>query len=159
KLNRHIPSSFAFSKIDDKTLSSKIDSLEIRFLALQAENDPDIAPYSPHCIFDLLFLADREGTDNKRYISFLSLIEESVKSLVKIVNPVLLAKLRETVRQMILSIDEKIGNNFQYLNFFGEIFGLNYILSHPSSKLELLDIEKKLPNGKKVDFVFISDGD
>jgi len=47
-----------------------------------------------------------------------------------------------------------IKNNPQYLNFTGELTGLNHILRKGYNQFELREIELKLPNKKQVDFVF-----
>lgn len=155
KISKYIPFAYEFSGINKNTLEKKIKVLEKRVLELTKKDNSENEIYRPHCIFDLLFLADNDELDNIRFKSFLFHFDNIVKELVQNerIKTSLHSKIKDSVKQVILSIDEKVGNNFQYLNFYGELFGLHSILKK-NPKLELIDIERPLPNGKKVDCVF-----
>ncbi len=154
-LYKYIPETYKFSDITEREIRKLVDNYKTRFENLLKESDLDKINYTPHCIFDLLVLAENDRTEVNQYSQLLNHIEKIVESLLQKVDESLHSKLKETIRQMIVSIDKKIGNNYQYLNFYGEILGLEFFLSKDDG-FKLIDIEKKLPNGNSVDFVFKS---
>lgn len=156
-LKKHIPISYKFSGIGKAELRQKLKGYNVRFDNLIEISKTKNGQYLPHCIFDLLILAENDKTDGA-YIRFLHHIDKTVDELKNSLDVSFHKRLRETTRQMIISFDEEIGSNYQFLNFYGELLGLNSFLSQ-NEKVKLIDIERKLPNGKSVDFVFKHEGD
>lgn len=152
-LKKYIPEVFDFSGLTKKSLKRNVEKYKIRINNLQKLDNLEESNYTPHCIFDLVVIAENDTTDINRYKQFLEHINRVVKSLIKIVDESLHKKLKEPIKQMITSVDEEIGSNYQYLNFYGEILGLEFFLAK-SKDFKLIDIERKLPNRKSVDFVF-----
>ncbi|MBD8489184.1 hypothetical protein IFO69_10545 [Echinicola sp. CAU 1574] len=155
RLMEYIPETFVFSGIKDKQLKKKISAVKNRYDQLVKITDQS-KNYRPHCIYDLLFLTDIDSNPNNRYISLLRHIELTLKEIKKLINPALLPKVKDTVVQMLTAVDPKLGSNYQYLNFFAELLGIHFILKNG---FNLEDIERPLPNGKKVDLVFKSEDD
>jgi len=157
-LNKYIPIAYKFSGINKKDLRKKTQIYNRRLNNILSINNPEKVYYEPHCIFDLLLLSENNNIDNKWYKEFLYHIDKIVKRLKNKVDISHHKVLKNTIKQIILSLKEQIDNQKQYLDFFGEIFGLDFFLSQ-DDKFKLIDIEKKLPNGKSVDFVFKHDDD
>jgi len=111
----------------------------------------------PHCIHDWIYMAEANDEQIKNNAkNFITFIDEQVSELVDKVDTCFRTKIVSAVKSMILSVDTNVElkNNPQYMNFLGEIVGLNYILSKGESSFELKGIEVPLENGKSVDFVF-----
>ncbi|WP_430933297.1 hypothetical protein [Saccharicrinis sp. 156] len=155
KLNKYIPEIYSLSEIKDSMLKKKINAVKERYnqlIKIEVTN----TNYRPHCIYDLLVLAENDPNPKNRYASFLIHIETIVKEIKELIDSSLMPKVKDAIVQMMLAVDKKIGTNFQYLNFYGELLGTHFILK---KGFNLIDIEKELPNGKTVDFVFNSKDD
>jgi hypothetical protein len=152
-LKKYIPITFVFSGIKRKDLKNIVKRYTTRHENLLNIENTEEVDYLPHCIFDLLVLAENDNSQIKKYEQFLRHIDNIIKHLIGIVDMSLHTKLKNSIKQMITSVDEEIGCNYQYLNFYGEILGLYFFLTK-SNDFKLIDIERQLPNGKSVDFVF-----
>jgi len=95
-------------------------------------------------VFDLFWNAkDGDQTCN----GFLRFIETTCSSLLAILRPADMPKLRNTCFQAIVNFDD---SSSRYLCYVGELAFLERILSDDRNTLE--GIEYKLPNGKSFDF-------
>ncbi len=157
-LRKYIPISYEFSEIKEKDLIKKEKAFNKRISNIKKIENPEKKSYEPHCVFDLLILSENSNIDNKWYKQFLNNIDEIVARLKKNINVSLHDKLKNSVKQIILSLKEEIDNQNQYLDFYGEILGLDFFITQ-DDKFKLIEIERKLPNRKSVDFVFQHEDD
>lgn len=104
------------------------------------------------CIFDLLWHAGENNKDN--CIEFLSFIDSTVKRVINATRGQLRNRLEEVVVRMIISFGEK---SCEYSNLFAEIAVIEKLIA--GRNCELIAVEKRLPNGKSIDFEITLDGD
>lgn len=103
------------------------------------------------CIFDLLWDA---GDDNKdSCIEFLSFIDGTIKRAISVTSDQLRTKLEKNVVRMIISFSNK---SCEYRNLFAEIAVIEKLIR--SGDFVLMDIEKKLSNGKTIDYEVMVNG-
>ncbi|KKM06524.1 hypothetical protein LCGC14_1743100, partial [marine sediment metagenome] len=103
------------------------------------------------CIFDLLWRAS-ENTEAAR--EFLSFIDQTVRQALVSTTDSARKQLEKLVITMMISFGEE---RSEYKNHFAEIAVISKLLTQGDFKLE--SIEKKLPNGKRMDFeISKSDG-
>lgn len=105
----------------------------------------------PHCLLDWINFAKKGDNEAK---SFLSFVDQQSNLLVELLKPNFLREIKEILWKAISSIeiDTDKNENPDYLNHLGELFGLNHILTTGGNIFSLKQIEKELPNGKRVDF-------
>jgi len=149
-IKQSIPNLIDNGKIKDRQLNQAIEKYVSRIKGL---NEAKMEQRLPHCLFDWILLAENNDKKAKSFIKYLErnaiFVFENTSNLVS-------KKVRSIISNIVLSIDTDINikNNPQYLNFTGELIGLNHILRTGNNQFELKEIEVKLPNKKQVDFVF-----
>lgn len=150
-IKRVIPKLIDKGKIKDSQLNQAIEKYVTRVEALnEAKKEQSV----PHCLFDWIMLGE---TNDKKAKSFIKFLEGEANFVFANTSNLVSKKIRLIISNIVLSIDTNINikNNPQYLNFIGELTGLNYILRTGNNQFELKEIELKLPNKKQVDFVFL----
>lgn len=120
----------------------------------------DIQINQAHCLFDWAMSASRGDQHSKSFISF---IHDEISQLLASLSPNFLSSVKKTAKQIVFSFDDnpELKNNPSFMNYLGEIVGLNFILQKEKTRFNLLSVEKKLANSKSADFEFLdnSNGD
>ena len=149
-IKKIIPNLILTGNIKDKNLNEAIERYDRRVKSLSEVKKEQ---NTPHCLFDWVLLAD---TNNKRAKSFISYLENEAIYVLENTPYLFSKKIRFIISNIVLSIDTNINinDNPQYLNFIGELIGLNHILKNGNNLFEFKEIELKLSNNKHVDFVF-----
>lgn len=112
-----------------------------------------------YCLFDYIVgtqhPTDKENIEQTRNM-IKNISDEIDKACNKITSSALKKfepKLYDIIKNMICTMDENIeSKNEDFKNRINELFAFNCLLE--CEKYELIDMERKLPNGKSVDFVF-----
>ncbi|GEO05539.1 hypothetical protein AAE02nite_32030 [Adhaeribacter aerolatus] len=149
-IKKYIPNIISESKLSEAELEDAFIKYRTRLDSLvQIQNSPD----KPHCLFDWVLLAKR---GDEKAISFLMYLESEVFELLERTEQKFHNQIRGTIKKIVSSIDTnvEIPNNPKYLNFIGEIVGLNHIIYSAGERFKLKAIEQKMPNPKRADFVF-----
>ena len=149
-IKKSIPNAIKYGKLNDAQLQKAITKYEKRIISLSKNSAKQVIP---HCFYDWISLAIQ---NNKKAVGFLSFIDSECVYAISHTNLRFHKNIRTIIESIILTMDTNtsIENNPTYLNFIGELIGLNYILKNGNDKFELVEIEKKLPNKKQADFVF-----
>jgi hypothetical protein len=145
-----VPDLISLAKIEDSEIEEALIRYKNRILSYKKTEEIII---EPHCLFDLILSA--KNSDAKSFY-FLKFINDQARELFEKVDSTFHKEIRSTLKKIVFSFDTDVTlhNNPSYLNFLGEIAGLNHILNNVKNRFDLKEIEKKLPNGKSVDFVF-----
>jgi hypothetical protein len=128
----------------DKSITKYINRLKLyKNSIVQNQNN--------QCFFDYIIdYWTEKGRLNS--IAFMSHLDNLMDMLYSKIDVKYHDDLNKIFIKVIVTIDNKIQiENPSYLNFIGELLYLDYRLSLDN---KLVDIEKLLPNGKSVDFVF-----
>ena len=107
-----------------------------------------------HCLFDWAVGASR---GDKHSISFIRFVTDQVSEVLNSIDPRFINTIKKTGKLLVTTFDDNpsLRNNPRFMNYLGEVAGLNYMLQKEKVRFELLAIEKKLRNSKSADFEFL----
>lgn len=148
EIYKYLPNSLRYGQIKCRGFDK---SLEAYFDRLERLNNLNYQSITPLCIFDWVVLAELGNVKSKFFLDF---IDKQITHSFKQIDKGFHDKLKSTVKNLILTVHTTVEQfkNPEYLNYIAEILAINQIQSN--KRYTLVDIERKLPNGKRVDFVF-----
>ena len=107
-----------------------------------------------HCLFDWAIGASKGDI---YYSSFIKFVTGQISDLLNSIDPKFIGPIKNTGKLILLTFDDdpSLKNNPRFMNYLGELVGLNHIIQKGKDRFKLLAIEKKMPNSKRADFEFI----
>lgn len=96
-------------------------------------------------------------------MSFIKFVYDEISTLLGSLDSKFFNSIKNTGKLIVFTFDDnpELKNNPSFMNYLGEIVGLNFIVQKEKEHFKLLSIEKKLANSKSADFEFLdnSNGD
>ncbi|TXK21246.1 hypothetical protein FVR03_23475 [Pontibacter qinzhouensis] len=137
----------------DRKVWKRVEKFQSRFENLTSNGNPN-QNIPIHCIYDWMALAE---LGNKQAIDFLKFIDTTAIKATEQLSEKFSNAVKEIVSEIIKAFDTdlSISNNPAYLNYIGELVGLQAITNPGNKKFELLEREYKLPNNLSADFYFL----
>ena len=148
-LQQFLPNIYALINEVSKYDSNINASYERRYNYLKEEITQKGVYRQQTTIFDLLWDASDNIPKKKVFLTF---IDDIVYKILSNIEKSKRSQVRKVCYQMITSFNKK---ESQYSRHLAELCVLEKIVTDPRFTLD--QIEKKLPNGKKIDFVFRAD--
>lgn len=152
-IKKYIPEIISFTNINDSKIKTTLEKYNRRNDGFKELKDRNNTIIMPHSFFDWIILAHNGDI---KALSFLKYIINQIQELLENIDPKFHGEIRKKITEMTFAIQTDVNQlrNPVHMNFVGEILGLNHILKFSKPRFRLEEIERKLTNCKKVDFVF-----
>lgn len=140
---------------EDNSRLDRLNSFEERYNSIVEKHKAE-EKISIHCLIDWICIAN---TGDNQSISFLNFVDSQCDILYSRVNESFKTAIKNTITELLLSfdVDIELRNNPAFMNFLGEIIGLNAILDIKEINFSLERLEFNLPNGKSIDYMLVDE--